>query len=1381
MQFLNTKKPHKKTSHFPVVGIGASAGGFEAFTNLLKSLPNNTGMAFVLVQHLDPHHPSQLTELLTKSTSMPIAEIKDNTVLKPDHAYVIPSNTGLEVEKGVLKLSERRSEKGENMAIDHFFRSLAIDQSNHAIGVILSGTGTDGTLGLQEIKTKGGITFVQEENTAKFNGMPHSAAINGAADFILPVEGIAKELIKIGSHPYVENEGLQAISPLLVPTDNELKEIFKILKNLSGVDFTYYKYNTIRRRIQRRLALHKIEKLSEYIAYLKNNPAEVGALYNDVLISVTNFFRQPESFDVLKEKVFPQIIKNKSEKSPIRIWVPGCATGEEVYSLAICLVEFLEERRLKIPIQVFGTDVSDNVIEKARIGMYIENIEIDVSAKRLERFFNRVNNSYQVDKQIREMCIFAKQNILTDPPFSHVDIISCRNLLIYLEPVLQKRVIPIFHYALNPQGYLILGTSESIGEFNDVFSVENKKYKIYEKKTAIGALNLDLRENFVSPRSKKEDKIAPSEDSTGLINIQKEVDRAILNKYTPVGVVVNSNLEIIQFRGHTSPYLEPSPGKASLNLLKMAREGLFVELSNAINKARMELKSVQRKGLRIDKGGISTKVNIEVIPIRADAHNDLVFLILFEDDVPSQQAEPEQQKLEDDSKQPQPKDKEVSQLKQELTATREYLQATIEELESSNEELQVANEEILSNNEELQSVNEELETSKEELQSTNEELITVNEELQNRNVEVNQVNNDLNNLLTSVDIPIIMLDSDLRIRKFTQAAETVMNIIPSDVGRPIGNIRPNIVFTDLEDTLSDVIRSRSIQEFEVQDKQGNWYFARILPYKIGKNQIEGAIMSFVDIDELKKSEIKLARAAAIVDSSDDAIIGQNLDGTITNWNKGAEHLYGYAPHEIIGKSISLLVPSNKQDDFTEILKKLNEGKRIEHYETQRITKDRRIIDVSLTISLIRDAQGNIVGASKIAHDITAKKRAEQNLQFLAKASEILSSSLDYKMTLANISKIAVPTIADWCSIDLINDENDLEQVNVAHKDPDKVKWARELRQANPPRMDAPTGIPNVIRTGKSELYSHITDEMLVAGARNGKELELMRKLGFSSAMIVPLIVQGKTIGGISFITTETKKHYAEDDLVIAEELAKRAGLAIENSKLFYEAQQAIQLRDEFISVASHELKTPVTSLKMYISVIEKQLEKYTMDKFLPLSNMTTQINKLTILINDLLSVSRLQHGKMEFNMEKFDMNMVMKETVDSLQQMSQKHKIEISGGIAKQVYGDKYRISQVITNLVSNAMKYSPTADEVQIHLKAEEDAAKISVKDFGIGINKNHQSKIFSQFYRVTSFEERTYPGLGMGLYIANEIIKRHGGAITIDSQKGKGSTLTFTIPYAG
>ncbi len=580
---------------FPVVGIGASAGGLEAFTQLLEFLPHDTGMAFVLVQHLAPKHESMLTELLSRATRMPVAEVKDGMKVESDHIYVIPPNTNMAILHGVLHLMPRPATLGQHMPIDYFLRSLAEDQKSTAIGVILSGTASDGALGLKAIKAEGGITFAQDEKTAKYDGMPRSAIAAGYVDFILAPDKIAKELARLGRHPYVSHVKVERAGELLAEDGDDFNKILIVLRAATGVDFTYYKHSTIQRRIVRRMVLLKIDDLKNYVKYLQANAGEVEALYNDILINVTGFFRDPETFEILTEKVFPSIMKNRSPDEPIRIWVPGCSTGEEPYSIAISLLEFLGDRATSTPIQIFATDISEVAIEKARAGIFIENIALDVSPERLRRFFVKLESGYQISKTFRDICVFAKQNVVKDPPFSKLDLISCRNVLIYLGPVLQKKVMPILHYALKPDGLLVLGSSETIGGFADLFSLIEKKHKVYAKKMTALRPAFDFSNSDYQIEKVHFGK-ATSARETASFDVQKEADQIVMSRYVPAGVIINDDMEILQFRGRTGYYLEPAPGEASLNLLHMAREGLTFDLRTAIHKSRKADAPIKKKG-----------------------------------------------------------------------------------------------------------------------------------------------------------------------------------------------------------------------------------------------------------------------------------------------------------------------------------------------------------------------------------------------------------------------------------------------------------------------------------------------------------------------------------------------------------------------------------------------------------------------------------------------------------------------------------------------------------------------------------------------------------------------------------------------------------------
>jgi two-component system, chemotaxis family, CheB/CheR fusion protein len=916
---------------FPVVGIGASAGGLEAFTQLLGELPPDTGMAFVLVQHLDPRHASMLSGLLAKKTEMPVAEVTDGMPVEPNRIYVIPPNTNMAILNGTLQLMPRTETRGRHMSVDYFFRSLAEDQGSRAVGVVLSGADSDGALGLQAIKAEGGITFAQEERTAKYDGMPRSAIATGAVDFILPPEEIAKELLKFSSHPYMRPRKRPKGAELLLKAEDGLKKIFVLLRAAHQIDFTGYKQTTIKRRIVRRMALHKIERLDDYVRYLQGSPTEVTALYDDLLINVTSFFRDPETFEALKARVFPQILKNRQPESPVRIWVTGCSTGEEAYSMAVCWLEFIGGRAKNVPIQIFATDLNDKGIDKARAGIYPENISLDVSPERLRRYFVKVDGGYQVNKPVRDICVFARQNLIHDPPFSKLDLVCCRNVMIYMESVIQRKLIPIFHYALNPTGYLMLGNSETVGAFSDLFAQVDKKFKLYAKKSALAHPSLKF-----GPSDPELNNVSkPRKDEGGKKSqIEKEADRIILDQYGPAGVLVKANLEILQFRGHTGFYLEPAPGAVSFDLLKMARPALLPDLRAAIHEAQRRKLPVRREGLRVKYNGQFRKVNLQVVPIPAPASEEGYLLIMFEEAISNRtQPEPEPSRGKRLTKK-RAGDSHVTKVEEELVAAREYLRSEITRHQATIDELNSANEEIQSSNEELQSINEEMETAKEELQATNEELGTVNDELQHRNNELSVINDDLLNLLNSINIPILMLDRDLRIRRFTSGARKTLNLIPSDVGRPIDDLKPRINVLSLVPLIMEVLDTLSVKEMEVQDLDGRWYVMRIYPYRTADDKIDGAVLTLIDIDEIKTSR---DYAEAIVETVREPLIVLDMNLRVRTANRAFYQIFQVAQEDTEGRLLYEL--GNNQWDIPqlrtlleEILPKNNsfQGFKVEH-------------------------------------------------------------------------------------------------------------------------------------------------------------------------------------------------------------------------------------------------------------------------------------------------------------------------------------------------------------------------------------------------------------------------------------------------------------------
>ncbi len=885
------------------MGVGASAGGLEAFSKLVRKIPVDTRLALVLVQHLSPTHESHLPQILGGATTLPIHEARDRMRLEPGHIYVIPADARMAVVDGRLKVGHRPTDHSQYTPIDHFFESLARGYQEHAVAVVLSGTASDGAAGLAAVKAAGGVTLVQDPGEAKFDGMPRAAIATGAVDLVLPVERLAVELTRLSDYPIVE-ASLGAATPGLA-SDGEhrptadLRQLLEILRKTSDVDFTHYKEPTMMRRIHRRMALRRIVDLPAYVALLEGDPKEAADLYEDLLIHVTSFFREPEAFEALSKEVFPRLLAAHTD-GPIRAWVPGCSSGEEVYSLAIALQETLGDRADSPPVQIFGTDVSQRMIDHARRGQFPEAIARAVGPARLRRFFTRVDGGYRISKVLRERCVFSRQDLTRDPPFSKLDLIVCRNLLIYLGYPLQRKVMAVFHYGLKPTGFLMLGRSETTAAYVDLFSMLDKKHKIYSRRGTAAVAEMQFGRVALPPApagalGPRLSRLGPARDQAGEGSGSAEVNRLILDRYGPPGVLVDGAFRIVRTRGRTGRYLELPAGEAKLDLLQMVRDGLVHGLRKALREAREQEAHVRKEGLQVQFDGESFAVNLDVTPIGSGAEQR--FLVLFEQ--PGHPTRGERKK----DRPPAGRSLRAAtaaHLEKELAANREYLQAIIEDLEGANEELQSANEEILSSNEELQSTNEELDTAREELQSTNEELNTLNEELRNRNDELSLVNSDLLNLLGSVNIAIVMVGEDLKVRRFTPAAEKLLNLIPGDVGRPIGHIRPNVELSDVETLIGESISAVAAREREVTDAQGNVYSLRIRPYKSVDNRIDGAVLMLIDV-----SALKLARETgeAIMNSVGEPILMLNERLEIVRSNHAFREAFQVSAAETEGRFV----------------------------------------------------------------------------------------------------------------------------------------------------------------------------------------------------------------------------------------------------------------------------------------------------------------------------------------------------------------------------------------------------------------------------------------------------------------------------------------------
>jgi two-component system, chemotaxis family, CheB/CheR fusion protein len=956
------------TSGIPVVGIGGSAGALESFKAFFEAMPSDSGAAFVIIQHLAPAHVSLLTELLAQHTRMRVVEAQNNLPVEPNCVYVIPPSQYLGIRDGVLYLAKPVMEHGIRMPIDYFLRSLAEDRQERAVCILFSGAGSDGTMGVRAVRGAGGLAIAQDQ-TAQFGEMPRSAVATGLVDLVLPPGQMPQVLTEYLRQPYVRGgESADVLAAEGKP--GGLNEIFAIVLAQTNCDFRCYKKSTILRRIERRMGLLHFSDMAQYSGMLRQDADEVSQLHKDLLIKVTAFFRDAEAFEELRIQAIRPLVQSKHTDDPVRVWAPGCASGEEAYSLAMLLMEEVTAARKNCPVHIFATDIDEEALQFARVGIYPASIAADVRIERLAKFFTRKEQGYQVGDSLRNSVVFADQNLIADPPFSKMDLVSCRNLPIYLDAETQAKLIPLFNFALNPGGYLFLGKSESVGGRHELFDTISKKAKLYHRLTPTRPVALDTP--IVPGRKSPLPAAGPLAGKPPAVFYADSIRQVLLSHFAASVVLVDYKGQILQFHGQTSKYLNMPTSEPTLNLLDTAKEGLSLKLRSAIHQAAGDGKAVVIESVHLTQDQDSPFARVTVAPIARRGETELLLAVIFED-IPRSAiigAAPVQSRGNGTI---------VKQLEDELRVTQQDLQSSIAELQASNEELRVANEEAISSNEELQSTNEELETSKEELQSVNEELTTVNSQLQEKVEKLEKANNEIANFLESTQIATVFLDLELRIKLFTPATTRLLNLIPSDTGRPIIDLSMNFIGYDLAADARAVASGGPVVERDVLHADGSSYVVRVMPYRTQRDRLDGVVVTFGDVPRLRQAEERARRLATVMADSNDAVILFDHHGNIHEWNRGARGMYGWSEEEALRMNIRDMAPAEGMAGISDMIRRLLAGETIASFETRR-TKDGRVLDVWLTATAVRDEEGKVAVMATTERDMTNRKRAEEALR-----------------------------------------------------------------------------------------------------------------------------------------------------------------------------------------------------------------------------------------------------------------------------------------------------------------------------------------------------------------------------------------------------------------
>lgn len=1317
------------------MGIGASAGGIQALKELFLGLPADTGMAYAIVLHLSKDYDSNLDLILQNVTAMPVSQVTEAEKVEPNHVYVIPPGKQLELVDGIIRLRELEKLQGRHITIDHFFRSLAMAYGRRAVCIILSGSGSDGTMGLRHIKGQNGFAIVQAPEEAQFDSMPNSAIATGLVDLVLPVSQMVEKLQNIRQTTeefYLVKEDQALVEDKLNDTDS-LRELLTFLKLRTGNDFSNYKRPTLLRRIARHLQIHEVPDIPAYMKILRERPDETPFLIKNLLINVTNFFRDKEAFEQLEKEVIPKLFEGKTWEDQVRVWVAGCSSGEEAYSLAILLTEHAATLAEPPKIQIFASDVDVEVIAQAKEAFYLPGIVEDVSPERLQLYFTKEKTGYRVKKNIRELVLFATHNLLSDPPFSKLDLVSCRNVIIYLNRDTQEKLMNIFHFALKPEGFMFLGSSESADSLTNLFKQFDKKNRIYQRRID-GKPSTPLQVPIEGTwQVKMPEIVQPLVPKTISVSYNL-LHHRLLNPYMPPSVLLNENYDILHLSENVGRYLHFYGGDVSANLLKVVLPALRGDLRATLFTAKQNEKKETSRPISVEIDGETSFIYLIADPIMGQEIHKGMMLVLFQEQ--KEINAPVEAKKSDNGA----IDQVIQQLEEELQHTKEQLQKTIEQYETSVEELKASNEEQQAINEELRSASEELETGKEEIQSVNEELTTINHEMKEKMEEIGRINSDLQNLMASTNIGTIFLDRQLRIKRYTPHMISFFNIIATDVNRPLYHLKHHFNYDNFREDAEKVLRTLQPIEREIESQDKQVYILRYFPYRTHDDKIDGVVLTFVDISERRRSEVMSVWLSTVVEATADAIINFSPEGEILTWNQGAENIFGYKPEEVIGKHIKVLAPPDQpqQEQFFEALQlgKLDHQKR---FETTNIRKDGEIIHTCLTALIIKKGvnQGEMMGATVMVEDVTESK----------KTAALIRRNTEEIETLMNVTPIAIFVTHDTeCKV-ITGNPAGIQLLQLP------VRKGINLSKSAPPE-ERPSY--KVFREGvelkPEELPMQISAKEGIVVREEALELRFedgSHKYIF--AYVNPLFDENaKPRGAVAAMMDITERKRIEVEL------------REKNKEL-----------EQFAYVASHDLQEPLSTINSFIDLI---LEEGTVGESTKeyMEYIKSSSNRLTDLIHDLLNHSRIGSSG---NKEMVDCNKMVALLIKDMAKLIESKKAKISVGELPTLNAYPNEMRLLFQNLMSNAIKFQhkDIAPAITISAELEDNYWHFVVADNGIGIEEKYQEKIFVIFQRL--HVEEDYPGTGIGLAHCKKIVELHEGKIWVESELGKGTEFHFTI----